>query len=183
MKIYKYLFMALLGMTAVACENELKTDTALNVGVTTSSDVSFDGTTVTVKKGTPVQFNLDGDPDCISFFSGEIGHKYEYRERISVDANDVTSSTMTFSVWAQYGNAACTQGVLTMYVSDQFGGMKKNDFAADSVTVENFAWNELVPQADLPQAPVANASKATSFTIDMKPYLGKKVTFAIRYKG
>jgi hypothetical protein len=90
---------------------------------------------------------------------------------------------MTFSLWAQYGNGACTADVLSMYVSDQFTGLLKNDFATDSANVEKFAWNEFIPQAELPQAPVGNASKALDYSIDLKQYLGKNITLAIRYKG
>lgn len=183
MKIYRYLLIALIGVATGACSNELEKDVKLSVGVNTSADVTYDGTTITVKKGTPIEFALDGDPDCITFFSGEVGHKYEYKDRVTVDAKDVKTATLSFSVWAQYGNAETTAGVLSMYVSDQFKGMQKNDFAADSVSVENFAWTELVPQAELPQAPVANAGKAQTYSIDLKPYLGKNVTVAIRYKG
>jgi hypothetical protein len=183
MKLYRLLLIALMGVAATACENELKEDVQFAVTPTTSSDVTFDGSTITVKKGTAITFNLDGDPDCITFFSGEIGHKYEYKDRTAVDAKDVVSSTMTFSLWAQYGNAASTAGILSMYVSDQFTGLLKNSFATDSANVEKFAWNEFIPQAELPQVPVSNATKAQSYTVDMKSYLGKKLTLAIRYKG
>ena len=60
----------------------------MEVGVVTDSNVSFDGKTVTVKKGSPVTFSFDGDPDFISFFSGEIDHEYKHRNRIEMKIED-----------------------------------------------------------------------------------------------
>ena len=76
--IYKSLMtIAFAGLSLASCDKELKEETAMEVGVVTDSNVSFDGKTVTVKKGNPVTFSFDGDPDFISFFSGEIGHEYK----------------------------------------------------------------------------------------------------------
>ena len=70
--IYKSLMtIAFAGLSLASCDKELKEETAMEVGVVTDSNVSFDGKTVTVKKGSPVTFSFDGDPDFISFFSGE----------------------------------------------------------------------------------------------------------------
>ena len=66
--IYKSLMtIAFAGLSLASCDKELKEETAMEVGVVTDSNVSFDGKTVTVKKGNPVTFSFDGDPDFISF--------------------------------------------------------------------------------------------------------------------
>ena len=70
-----------------------------------------------------------------------------------------------------------------MYISDSFPGLYKNNFAADSALVETSAWKDLVPQSDLPQAPVSSVTGAKSFDLDMTPYLGKAITIAVKYKG
>ena len=80
---------AFAGLSLASCDKELKEETAMEVGVVTDSNVSFDGKTVTVKKGNPVTFSFDGDPDFISFFSGEIGHEYKHRNRIEMQPEDV----------------------------------------------------------------------------------------------
>ena len=81
--IYKSLMtIAFAGLSLASCDKELKEETAMEVGVVTDSNVSFDGKTVTVKKGNPVTFSFDGDPDFITFFKLEkLTMKYKFRNR------------------------------------------------------------------------------------------------------
>ena len=65
-----------------------------------------------------------------------------------------------------------------MYVSSDFPGIEKGNFEADSVLVEQHAWETLIPASDFP-----TATKAQDFAIDMKPYLGKRIAIAICYRG
>lgn len=107
MKLNRFLIAAgIASLVLSSCENELKQDAELNVNVATTGEVSFDGQTITVKKGTPVEFHFNGDPDFLTFFSGEDGKKYEYRERIAIDENEVESSTLNFTLTPQYGKPA-----------------------------------------------------------------------------
>lgn len=176
MKLNRFLIAAgIASLALVSCENELVQDAELNVNVATNGEVSFDGQTITVKKGSPIEFQFSGDPDFLTFFSGEDGRKYEYRERITIDENEVESSTLNFTVTPQYGRPA---NILSMYIADDFPGLDKSNFEADSVLVETQAWQELVPQADFPQT-----VRAQSYEVDMKPYLGKRVAIAICYRG
>ena len=103
--IYKSLMtIAFAGLSLASCDKELKEETAMEVGVVTDSNVSFDGKTVTVKKGSPVTFSFDGDPDFISFFSGEIGHEYKHRDRIEMQPEDVERCEINFSILYDYGD-------------------------------------------------------------------------------
>ena len=165
-----------------SCENELKEKASLHVSVVQNTNVAVQGDTIVVKKGSPITFLLNGDPDFITFFSGEAGKKYEYRHRTTIDAAEIASSKLTFSVWAQYGNSSTIPGVLSIYQSENFPGLQKNKFAEDSVLVENTAWQELIEQSQLPQA-AGNAASAQLYEVDMLPYLGKRLTIAIKYKG
>ena len=178
MRIYKLIMIYAIGMLGGACSEELATKVNLDVTVTTDEQVQFDGETVTVKKGTPVKFVLQGNPDFISFFSGEDGAKYIYKDRTIIDPSDIVSSQLTFTVKAQYGHPDLTEGVLKMYVSDEFPGLYKNNYEADSVLVEQFNWSDLVTQTDLPQKP--NASYSAD--LDLTDHLGKPMTLAIYYK-
>lgn len=176
MKLNKLLMaIAITCLTLASCESELTQDTQLTVNVATNENVTFDGQTITVKKGTPVEFQFSGDPDYLTFYSGEIGKEYKYKERTTVDVNDIASSTLKFTLTPQYGNPA---NILTMYVSGDFPGLNKGDFPADSALVEKHDWKELIPASDFPQT-----VKNQNFEIDMKPYIGKRITMAICYKG
>ena len=77
MKTYKFLILTLGTLLFASCEKELDRDlTDVSVTVATNENVRYEGNILTVKKGTPVEFLFHGDPDYISFFSGEIGHQY-----------------------------------------------------------------------------------------------------------
>lgn len=163
------------GFACTACESEFTNDAELNVNIETNEQVSFDGQTITVKSGTPVKFLFNGDPDCLTFFSGEAGKEYKHRERVTVDESEVESSTLKFKVTPQYGKPA---NILTMYVSTDFPGLHKGDFDADSVLVEQHNWQTLIPSSDFP-----TATKAQSYEVDMKPYMGQRIAIAICYRG
>lgn len=181
MKQYIYLLLPLLAFAFVSCEDELKEQAALSVSVVTNNNVQQSGDKITVKKGSKLNFILKGDPDFITFFSGEAGHQYIYKDRDQVALEDIVSSKLTFSVWYQYGNAATAANLMKLYISDSFTGLAKNNFKEDSVLVEGFAWNNLVDPSSLPSAP-SNAAHATKYEVDFTPYLGKRMTIAACYK-
>lgn len=183
MKAYKLMAMCIAGLLLVSCENKLTENTELQVAIAANEGVNIAGDVVTVKKGTPVDFILNGEPDFITFYSGEVGSKYEYKDRVTVDEKEIESSFLTFSIWTQYGSQATTEKVLSMYISENFDGLMKNNFKKDSVLVETHPWKELVPQNELPQIPLGSVGKAYSYSIDMKPYLGKRTVIAICYKA
>ncbi|MCD8183546.1 MAG: DUF5017 domain-containing protein [Bacteroides sp.] len=179
MKLNKLLIAAgIASLTLASCENELTKDAKLNINVATNDGVSFDGQTITVKKGTPVEFQFNGDPDYITFFSGEAGKKYQYRDRITVDESDIESSKLIFDLQAQHGSLDAIN--FHLYISDaDFPGLYKNKFEEDSVMVETPAgWKDLIEADQLPKP-----TYTKSFEIDMKPYLGKRVVIAACYKG
>ena len=79
MKLNKLLIAVSIATFALAsCESEFTKDAELNVNVATGDGVSFDGQTITVKSGTPVEFHFNGDPDFLTFYSGEAGKEYKY---------------------------------------------------------------------------------------------------------
>lgn len=148
MKLNKLLIAVSIATFALAsCESEFTKDAELNVNVATGDGVSFDGQTITVKSGTPVEFHFNGDPDFLTFYSGEAGKEYKYRERTTVDEGEVETSTLKFKLTPQYGKP---ENILTMYVSADFPGLEKGNFEVDSVLVEQHAWETLIPAADFP---------------------------------
>ena len=186
MKINKYMItFGIASLALTACENELVKDAELNIGVETSDAVSFDGQqTITVKKGTPVNFLIDGDPDFLTFYSGEIGAEYRNRERTTVAMEDIESSELTVTIEAQYGNP---KDILSVFIAEDFKGLTKEDFEADSVAVESADWQTLIdkaPSKDDPGVPqVANFNAGVNTPVDMTPYLNKDITLGFCYKG
>ena len=172
------------GLCLVACDKELKEDTHMDISVETNDHVSFDGKTVTVKKGSPVTFSFNGDPDFISFFSGEIGNEYKYRNRTEMQIEDVTKCEIDFRVWYSYGNATTIKNSTFAMISDQFEGLKKVSVEEDKQAIENCEWVDLIDQNKLPtkanSGGEALAGSAT-FNHDLTSYLGKKITVALHF--
>ena len=95
MKTYKLIAICIASLFFGACSDGLDEAVGLHVKVATNENVSFDGQIITAKKGTPIEFILSGDPDFLTFFSGEAGSKYEYRERETIDPSQIKSSMLT----------------------------------------------------------------------------------------
>ncbi|WP_119080844.1 DUF5017 domain-containing protein [Chitinophaga alhagiae] len=92
MKPIYYLLLGCLWM-ATACQKE-------NV-----DDPVFDVTaeSLTVKAGEAVKFAFTGDPGLISFYSGEVGNDYAFKDGRVVEAGEVF---MSFNTNTQYGTQA-----------------------------------------------------------------------------
>lgn len=170
-------------MAFASCENPLETDLSnTNVTVQLNENVIADGNIIRVKKGTPITFNIIGEPDYVSFFSGEKGHIYEYRDRQFIDMNQIKSSELTFGINLLWGNA---NNIFKILYSTEFSGMYKNDFYKDSLMLEKTQWQELIPQTELPQVAggTGDEDKYVDFKVDMKPFFGQNITLAVRYEG
>lgn len=188
MKVYKF-FLLVTTMMVSACSQTLYEDLdTTSVGVTPDENVQVGGNVITVKKGTPIEFQLNGDPDFITFFSGEDGHRYAYRNKVEYDADDIISSELSFRVWSQYGyfDRGAKGRLKVLYnveseEQDVFPGLNKTDFEADSLLVESFEWDVLA-EGDALLSPSAHnksaEAKIVKFPIS-KQMIGKKITLAI----
>lgn len=104
MKIYKSLICGILSLAFTSCQETLFEDLdGASVDVVTNDNVKYEGNILTVKKNTPVNFQLNGNPDYITFYSGEFGHQYAYVNKAEYDAEDIEKMTFSFSLWSQYG--------------------------------------------------------------------------------
>lgn len=190
MKTLNILALAFLAFGTVACHPALFDDISnADVTVEENGDIEYDGNIITVKKGTPVNFNLAGSPDFITFFSGELGHQYAYRNRMETNLDDVVSSKLKFRVWAQYGvvrqgeENSMKDQMQILYVTENedktpvFPGLSY-DFEKDSVMVEKeIAWQELVHASQMPT--VVNSNGVKSIEVDLTSYKDKKFTMAM----
>lgn len=185
MKAYRFMAICAASLFLGACNDGLDEDVTLGVTVNTNENVSFDGHIITVKKGTPVNFNIAGDPDFLTFFSGEEGFKYQYRERQTIDPSQIKSSSLTITLRYEYGTTNMVDS--RIYISDEFTGLYKDNFVADSLLVEQYEndgiWKSMIPNEELGYAFPTKTGTPQTYTFDMTQYLNKRVTIAIRYKG
>lgn len=183
MKLLNILSVGFLLTLVASCDKPLETNLdSADVTVLLNENVVAEGNVIKVKKGTPITFNIIGEPDYVSFFSGETGHNYSYKDRAYIDMDQIKSSELTFGINLLWGNAS---NIFKILYSTEFSGMLKNDFYNDSLALEKAQWTELIPQADLPQVAgtTGDEDKWVDFKVDMKQFFGQNITLAIRYEG
>lgn len=139
--VYTFLLMLLFE----SCERE-KVGTP-QLGISTTS--------LSYKVGDTITFKLDGNPDNIVFYSGEIGHNYDFKNRITAD-NDLR---IQFKSLISFG---LTYQNLKLLVSNNYNGL------ADTTSIKNATWTDISTQATFS----AGADSVNSGIISLKPYNG-----------
>jgi len=173
-KIYAFAVAALVFFGS--CDNRLDQDVELDV--TVYSEGSYkEGDVIVVKKSTDIIFNFTGDPDFLTFYSGENGHEYSKRNLTESPVDQITSR-LEFYTKNQYGNAATVAGSLRAYLSTEFTGMVKNDKKADSTAIENTNWINITEEGKIPNT-INTTSPVASIPLD--EYLGQRLTIAFEY--
>lgn len=194
--LYMYAFV-LSAFALASCSKELTEGLDdVNIGVVTDDNVMYDGMIVTAKKGQPVEFTINGEPDFVTFYSGELGHQYIYKDRTSVSADDVVSSVLSFTVYTSTTIYAddnnrrnnCMDIFYTMDDAENgfeaFPGLVKNDIVADSTTVVQFwkdgKWHELVDRDEF-VGMGQNVVAGNSYERDVVNYIDKNLVLAFAY--
>lgn len=179
MKAYKLLTFAASALLVSSCTELSSPLEDVNISAQVSEGVAVENNVVTVQRNTPVRFSIEGEPDNITFYSGELDHNYDFRNRIQIDQSQIKSSVLSFSLTVKWGTVARNTNSYSIYYNlDTFPGLDKSDFEADCNLLAEFAeWQELIPQADLPITP----DDVKTFSIDFMPFLGKNMTFAVHY--
>ena len=119
--------------------------------------------------GEPVTFKLNGNPDNIVFYSGEVGHNYAYKERFHADGDLLVK----FNSWVRYGDIYHN---LKFLVSSDFSGIY------DKENVEAATWIDL---SDKFRFSVGD-DQTPSGEVNLKEYVGAaedaRLFVAFRYE-
>jgi len=197
MKTSKLYILLLSTLAFASCTKEMTEGLdEVNVSVVTSETVTAEGSIITVKKGTPVEFSFAGEPDFITFYSGELGHQYIYRQRVENEESDIVSSKLKFNIYQEGTSYAESTGRYTNCIDvfyafsdpengvEGFPGLSKDNFDADSTLVVDFwkagKWKEICPKAEYDNLGT-NITVAKSCEWDVKDFVGKNLVIAIAY--
>lgn len=129
----------------------------------------------TYEAGEPVTFEFTGNPDFISFYSGETGKRYEYAGRAS------EAGTPTLQFTSQRANGS-QEGSLQLMISQDFPGVTAGtDPVAIANTITNIGsstWSNITDRAIL-----SSGSSTASGSIDLSDFAqnGKPVFIAFKY--
>lgn len=157
-KIYFFVATAALFVLA-SCNKTLKVD-SVALEVTTAS--------TSYNAGDSVNFMFSGQPDMITFYSGEPGHNYENRYRTVAQG----SLQVQFTSYAQYGAQDST---LQLLVSTDFNG------SYDSADIYKATWTDVTNQATLSTG--ANNTPSGIIDISADTAANKPLYFAFKYTG
>ena len=129
------------------CEMEIADAPKFELSPQLSDSVTVVNDTLVTYVNHPVTFNMDGNPDNITFYSGETGFKYKNRSRNTVS---VFGSKLSLDIYSNYGPYTPSQrGICAkLFTSKNFVGYT-NDFQADSISIRNASWTELTDKDPL----------------------------------
>lgn len=134
-QIMKYMFVAVTALSLVACREDFdKVD-----------GVSFNATTdaVVYKVGQPVIFNLAGNPDIITFYSGEVGNAYAYKDTERI----IENPGMAFSFAANTTNGNLIPNPLRVPISYSYDF--SGEYTEDAVRAAT--WHDISDRFTWPQ--------------------------------
>jgi hypothetical protein len=125
--------------------------------------------------GKPVVFNLSGNPNYISLFTGEKGSRYEYRNRTSIK-EEGTQLIFKFSALV---SQRPPENSLDFLVSSEFEGISRNGYSLDSALLKNTKWDTLTTELNLP----ITQNGSSNVEVDLTAYLDKPTSIAFRYQS
>lgn len=152
------------GMCITACQRHTSVPSVSSFSVTTDSTIYTANNAAT--------FRFTGNPDYITFYSGEAGHRYDYRNRVSASGTPVLQFTSAL-------NAGTQAGSLHVMVSSDFAGIVSGDTATTIANITNAGWTDITSRATLATGTTAVASG----NIDLSDFAsaGKPVYIAFKY--
>jgi len=123
--------------------------------------------------GDTARFAFSGNPDIITFWSGETGRRYQYKDRTEAEGTPILRFRSR-----KYHNQLNTLAVL---VSTDFAGVV-NDSVATRANMGAAHWDDITSQANLSPA---NGVLSSSGPIDLSNYSSqnKPVYIAFKYIG
>lgn len=134
-------------------------------------DFSVEPEKTSYKIGDSVRFVINGKPENIVFWSGEVGRKYEFRKRTVVEGNSIS---LNFKTFAQFGLMPIDQSVIKVYVSTDFSGKY------DAASVRAATWEDITDKAVLS----SGLDQTPSGNIDLNSFAArnKSMALALAYK-
>ncbi len=134
----------------------------------TSPEFDVTTTSLTYKVGDPISFTITGNPDNLTFYSGEDGKNYKYKDRV----NTAEIPKLTFTSYVQFGT-----GGLSLLVSTDFD--EKRTGIATIASIQSATWTDITSRAKLS----SGADNTASDTVNLSDFLAlkKPLTFAFKY--
>jgi|GEM_PF-1682745 len=182
----KYNFILIISIFSLlfsSCENALTEKLVFDAKVDSPTADTIIKDTIFVRKAVPVTFKFSGNPQFISYFSGEPGNEYKYYNVTSIPINEFDSCFLKFDV-TPVGIDGNIDNTLFLFISDKFTGITGSAstpaFSTDSTNIRNkkdYNWTDLTPLCLFPT--VSTTKK--SVKLNMMSYLSKNISLQFKY--
>ncbi|MFD2555712.1 DUF5017 domain-containing protein [Sphingobacterium tabacisoli] len=155
----KRIIYILIALQFISCKDDLAVrEIKMNMSVEKS----------TVRVGEVVRFNIAGDYDYMTFYSGEEGSEYQYRERTQIEGGkgELTFNTIT-------AGASAGERNIKLFCTNDFYG----DYTWDGIEKAN--WKDISDKVIW-----ATGNEISSGIVDISEFSGRKpMYFAFKYQG
>lgn len=165
MKMKNIIFIILTIFVFSSCDKMLD-DVAFNVELSENN---------VYKVGENIRFDITGNPDYITFYSGEQGYSYDnIQRRIATDDGLKVYLSFVAKVESRPANNS-----LRVLLSDSFQGIKGNNFDEDSLSITNGIWIDKTSECNLP----TTQNGTTTVNLDVTGFIDKNTCIAFRYEA
>ncbi|MCU7549245.1 DUF5017 domain-containing protein [Chitinophagaceae bacterium LB-8] len=171
---YKNIFLIMLsGVLIASCDKkdvDLAAINTFNVKADSTKSAEPSNDTAYYTLGSKTTFNFTGNPVGVTFYSGEVGHRYIYRNRTSAAGISQLNFTNALNTGTQANS-------LQVMLSFDFKGVVVGDTAATLANISAANWNDVTP------ANMATNATAVTNTVDLSSYAksGKRAFIAFKY--
>lgn len=163
MRLYHNILPMMLIFIASSCQQKIDLASVASFQVATDS--------ASYNVGSKTIFNFSGNPYTITFYSGEIGHRYAYRNRTSTAGTPLLNFTSALNSGVQLNS-------LQVVVSSDFKGIVAGDSATTISNLGSATWTDITSRANLATNSTATASAINLLDIASA---GKPVYIAFKY--
>ncbi|MRX65386.1 DUF5017 domain-containing protein [Maribacter luteus] len=157
-----YSIIVLASVFFTACQDDSVDIPTLNVSVDKTEYL----------EGELAQFQLTGNADFVTFFSGEVGNRYEYFERTSEKGTSILSFKSALANGTQ-------ESSLQLLVSQDLSIEGIRDSAAVAQGITTATWSDITDRA----AWANSGESKASGDIDLTDFSDKPVYLAFKYRG
>ena len=123
----------------------------------------------TVKAGHEVKFLIEGEPYFMTFYSGEDGHRYKYKDRIEAEG----TPAMSFKNTTRWG---AQENTLQILASANLSGK------ADAASIGAATWTDITSGFSL-DANAGSWNFVESGQNDLSEFIGKPLYVAFKFTG
>lgn len=131
--------------------------------------------------GDTVRFDIVGNPDQLTFYSGEVGHKYIYKDRLNAESNNIT---LEFASNKRYGTLATQPNSMRLLASQGFDGVYTAENLDETEWVdisEAFVFSAIVGNDNYTSSGEVNLLALEDFGLIVDK--SKPIYFALVYQG